>query len=225
MASFEQHVNTALIGTGILVVPLHASALLDIKESLIILFMGVIGGILPDLDSDTSKPIQIVFKMCSIILPLIILLLTPIKIPIVYTLAIWVGSAIFLHYAVFKTFLHFSTHRGVIHTIPMGLLSAQLTSLIFLKLLHKELYFSLLAGFFLFFGFMIHLVLDEIFSINALGMQIKRSFGSALKFYDKRNIPGTIVLYLLFGVTLFFTPLEKDLYLYIFHTIKEIKFM
>lgn len=225
MASFEQHVNTALISTGILVVPLHASALLDIKESLVILLMGVIGGILPDLDSDSSKPIKIVFKMCSIILPLIILLLTPIKIPVVYTLAIWVGSAIFLHYAVFKTFLHFSTHRGVIHTIPMGLLSAQISTLIFLKLLHKELYFSLLAGFFLFFGFMIHLILDEIFSINALGMQIKRSFGSALKFYDRRNIPGSIVIYLLFAATLFFIPIEKDLYLYIFHTFKDIKFM
>ena len=203
MASFEQHVNTALIGTGILVVPLHTSALVDIKESLVLLLMGVIGGVLPDLDSDNSKPIQIVFKMFSIILPLIILLLTPIKIPVLYTLAIWVGSAIFLHYAVFKTFLHFSVHRGVIHSIPMGLLSAQVGTLIFLKLLHKELYFSLLAGFFIFFGFLIHLVLDEIFSINALGMQIKRSFGSALKFYDKRNIAGTVVIYLLFGVTLF----------------------
>ena len=225
MASFEQHVNTALIGTGILVVPLHTSGLLDIKESLIVLLMGVIGGVLPDLDSDNSKPIQIVFKMCSIMLPLIILLLSPIKISVLYTLAIWVGSAIFLHFTIFRTFLHLTTHRGIIHTIPMGFLFAQVTTLIFLELLHKELYFSLLSGFFLFFGFLIHLILDEIFSINALGMHIKRSFGTALKFYDKNNIAGTVVVYMLIAITLFFIPIEKELYIYIFNTMREIEFL
>jgi len=225
VASFEQHVNTALIATGILVVPLHASGLLSINESLVVLLMGVIGGVLPDLDSDNSKPIQIVFKMCSIMLPLIILLLAPFKISIVYTLAIWVGSAIFLHFTIFRTFLLLTSHRGVIHSIPMGFLFAQVTTLVYLELLNKELYFSLLAGFFIFFGFLIHLILDEIFSINALGLHVKRSFGTALKFYDKNNIAGSVVLYILIAITLFFIPIEKDLYLYIFNTIKEIKFL
>ena len=185
--------------------------------------MCVIGGILPDVDSDNSKPIQIVFKMCSIMLPLLILLLLPFQISILYTLAIWIGSALFLQYGVFKTFLLLTTHRGVIHTIPMGFLAGQITTFIYLELLHKELYFSLLAGLFLFLGFLIHLILDEVFSINALGMHIKRSFGTALKFYAKNNIAGTVIIYLLIGISLFFIPIESELYIYIFNTVKEIK--
>jgi len=223
MASFEQHVNIALIATGIVIIPLHTSALLDVKESIAVLALGVVGGVLPDLDSDNSKPIQIVFKMLSIFMPLFILLFSPINIPVLYALAIWIGSALFLHFTLFRTFLLITTHRGVFHTVPMGILFGQATTLVFLKLLHKSLDFSLLAGFFIFFGFSIHLLLDEIFSINALGMHIKKSLGSALKFYDRDNIAGTLLLYALIIVSFFFIPIDKDLYLQIFYAFEQIK--
>ena len=37
--------------------------------------------------------------------------------------------------------------------------------------------------------------MDEIISLNALGLSIKKSLGSALKLYDKNNPFGTLFLY------------------------------
>lgn len=69
MASFEQHVNVAVIATGVTIVPFYSSGVVDTSQSLVLLAFGVFGGVLPDLDSDSSKPVQIAFRILSIFLP------------------------------------------------------------------------------------------------------------------------------------------------------------
>jgi hypothetical protein len=39
----------------------------------------------------------------------------------------------------------------------------------------------------LFIGFLTHLVLDEIYSVDVMDVHIKKSFGTALKLVDTRN--------------------------------------
>ncbi len=41
-----------------------------------------------------------------------------------------------------------------------------------------------MAGLFVFIGFLIHLILDEIYAVDFSGARLKRSFGSALKLFD-----------------------------------------
>ena len=43
-----------------------------------------------------------------------------------------------------------------------------------------------LAAGFMFIGYLTHLTLDEIYSVDVLGAHIKKSFGTALKFVDMR---------------------------------------
>ena len=216
MAAFEQHINTAVITTGIIIVPFHSAGLLDISQSLVALSLGIFGTMLPDLDSNHSKPTQIVFKMSSIFLPLIVLLSIPTILPLLYIIGIWIASTLLLHYVFFKIFLSITSHRGLFHSIPMGLFFGLSTILIFYNVMDVEKTFSLFAGFFIFFGFMVHLTLDEIFSINVMGMELKRSFGSALKFYDKNNILGTVLLYALV-ITMFYTiSLDQSLYIHLY---------
>jgi hypothetical protein len=50
-----------------------------------------------------------------------------------------------------------------------------------------------LAGGFVFLGYMTHLVLDEIYSVDVMGRRIKSSFGTALKIFDRRK-PGESAL-------------------------------
>ena len=63
-----------------------------------------------------------------------------------------------------------------------------------------------LAGGFLFIGYLTHLILDEIYSVDVLGNRIKRSFGTAFKLFDRRNMTGSALM----GATalglLFLTP-------------------
>lgn len=225
MASFEQHVNVTVIATGIVIAPLHTAGLLDINQSLVALGLGLVGGMLPDLDSNNSKPIQIVFKILSIFLPLLVLLAVFDDLSIAKMLIIWLGASLFLHLGVFKVFLSLTTHRGIFHSIPMGLLFAQLTTLIFHYILDITMTTSLISGFFIFFGFMTHLLLDEIFSVNALGLRMKKSFGTALKVYDKNNHMGSIVLYALVIILFFIIPIESELFINIFDTLKNVKIL
>jgi len=223
MASFEQHVNGAVIATGVVIVPLHTASLLNVEQSLIALALGLVGGILPDLDSDNSKPLQIVFKIFSIFLPLIFLLSLFGESTLFELMIYWILSSFILHITLFKIFTTITIHRGVIHSIPMGILFGQITTYFFYTAFGYELIFSTLAGLFLTYGFFIHLLLDELVSLNALGLKMKKSFGTAFKLYDTNNIFGTLFLYILVIGFFFLIPINTDVFMEIFEIMKSVK--
>jgi len=223
MASFEQHLNGAVIASGVIIVPLHSAGLLSVEGSFIMLFLGMIGGVLPDLDSDSSKPLQVVFKVISIFAPLLVLLTFKQSFPLVVMIAIWVLASLLLHLILFRSFIALTTHRGIIHSIPMGVLFAQLTTAFFLYNLHYELAFATLAGFFILYGYLVHLLLDEIVSLNALGLRVKHSIGSAFKLFDFKNWRGSIVLYLLIAFFAYKIPFYREIFVEILNVIKSIK--
>ena len=222
MASFAQHVNTAVVISGITIAPLYSSSLIDINQALALLFFGMIGGILPDIDLENSKPIQIASSILSIFIPLLAILTLLQSLSISKMLFIWFLAAMLLHFFIFKILLHFTIHRGVIHTIPMGIVFAHSLTIIFYNILKFDELFSLLCGLFLLIGFLIHLVLDEIVSLNAFGMSFKKSLGSAFKFYDKNNLIGSILLYLTIVILQIVYPLNIKYIIDIFNSFKNI---
>jgi len=223
MASFEQHVNGAVIASGVVITPLHLASIIDVPQSLIVLALGLVGGVLPDLDSDNSKPIQIFFKMISIFLPLVILLSLSHNLPLVYMIGYWLASTLVLRITLFQLFVSFTTHRGIFHSIPMGIFFAQILALVFYKYFEYSLVFSTIAGGFLFFGFIVHLLLDELVSLNALGVRVKNSFGTAMKLYDKNNPLATVILYIFIVCFFYFSPFKLDIFADMFRVLSNIK--
>ena len=208
MASFEQHLSISVIASGVTLIPLTTSGIVTTSELFVLLGMGVIGGILPDIDADNSKPIQIAFKIFSITFSLFILLLLDDHFSLFELLVGWIISSLLFYYGIFKTFTTMTTHRGIFHSIPMGIFFAQFTILLFFNILNSDIRFATLVGIFIFFGYIIHLILDELVSLNLLGISIKRSFGSALKLFDRKNIPGTIIVYILVVVLFYIIPFD-----------------
>ena len=51
-----------------------------------------------------------------------------------------------------------------------------------------------LNGLFLAIGFIVHLVLDELYSVDVSNARMKKSFGSALKLCSYNNIPASLVM-------------------------------
>jgi len=180
---------------------------------------------LPDLDLDYSKPSQIFFQIISIFSPLLIIMYLFKDIPILYNILIWFLLSFFLHFVLRKTLGQLTTHRGIFHSIPMGIVFAQIALFISEKLFNQSSSFSAIVAFFIFFGFITHLILDEISSINLQGMKMKKSFGTALKIYDKNNIIGTIILYILILFMLKFIPLNIEIYIHIFQIFSVIKWI
>jgi hypothetical protein len=63
-----------------------------------------------------------------------------------------------------------------------------------------------LGGGFLLIGFLTHLILDEMYSVDVLGNRIKKSFGTALKPIDMRNPAGSVAMVVAAVALLFLTP-------------------
>lgn len=223
MATFEQHVNIAVIITGITITPIYTYGLINTSEAFILLTLGLIGGILPDLDSDTSKAVQIAFKIMSTFLPLLLLLSTQESLTLLDMLLIWLIAGLILQIIFTKLFLNFTRHRGVFHTIPMGIMFGLLIISLFENYLNFNIYFSTLAGVFLFLGFNIHLLLDEFISLNAFGMKVKKSLGTAFKLYDKNNIAGSILLYIITSILFIFIDIDEKVFTDLFNLAKVIK--
>lgn len=222
MAAFKEHVNVTAIAVGIVVVALYDGDVLTLYQALTAFFIGLVGGLLPDIDSDNSKPLQVVFKIISIVLPLLILLAFFPAMPVLKTVLLWIVFALLLRLTLFKLFLHLTHHRGIFHSVPMALLVAELTILFSYKVIKLDLQLAAVYGFVIFFGFLTHLILDEVYSINALGIKMKKSFGTALKLYDKHNMIGTAILYVLvIGIYFLFLPHLDDEIVKLFHTVYD----
>jgi hypothetical protein len=68
-----------------------------------------------------------------------------------------------------------------------------------------------LAGGFLFIGYITHLILDEMYSVDVFDTRIKSSFGSALKLYDGKHLGDTAVVTLACVVAFALAPPARSL--------------
>ena len=106
----------------------------------------------------------------------------------------------------------FTKHRGLFHSLPAAIVSGLTLGVIidyFTTSSDALVWFYVT---FMFLGFILHLVLDEVYSVNLLGASFKRSFGTAMKLGDKKNLVGTALLYI--AAALLFTinpPIESVL--------------
>ena len=210
MASFQQHINTAVVSTGIFITPLYVAELLTQSQAIVVLLMSLIGTMAPDLDSDSSIPIRIVFKVLSLFFPLLILFAVAQDMTLFEIFITWGIATIALHLIFFRLFLVLTKHRRVFHSVPMAILMSQLVSYSFYIGLNEDILFSTIVGGFFLFGFLIHLLLDELISLNLLGLHFKQSLGSAFKIIDKNNLIGTGMLYLFIALMFLLMPNLED---------------
>ena len=97
-------------------------------------------------------------------------------------------------------------HRGVWHSWIAGIACAFATVLIFYYVFDRPDGVAWLAGGFLLIGFLTHLILDEMYSVDVLGNHIKKSFGTAFKPIDMRNPVGSAAMAVAAVVLLLLTP-------------------
>lgn len=196
MASFKTHLTVATIGSTALLLPLINSSNIALGDSFILVFFGAMGGILPDLDSDNSTPVNIAFNILSFLFPLTIVIKNMQGESFTDIIIMYSALVAFFYFIIKYLFLKATVHRGVFHTIGMGVLFGELLIIYLTFYLHMNDALALFSGGFLTFGFILHLLLDEIYSVNLLGIKVKQSFGTALKFYYSKNKLGSLFVYI-----------------------------
>ncbi len=209
MASFKTHLAFAAVISSSACSYLYARGLLSPHETALCLSYGIAGGLLPDIDAENSKPLRLTFASLALFCASALLLMLPENTPLLHKGLWWTGAYLTIRYPLASLFGKFTTHRGAIHSLPFALFSALLLIFTLITLKNTSPHTAWLAGTFLFGGFLLHLLLDEAYSVDITGGRFKKSFGTALTLFDREAKLLYTGLYLMIAVLLMAIP-EKE---------------
>jgi hypothetical protein len=185
MASYRGHIAVASVLGG--VYGAAGSLWLGLDWGPVFLGAGLtaIGGLMPDLDSDSGVPVRELFSLAAVMTPLLLVRrlhhagLTPEQI-----LAMMAGLYVLVRYGGAALFKRITVHRGMFHSLPAMLIAGLL---IYLGDHRGEPRVRLFLAGGVMLGFLSHLVLDEIYSVDLSGrklLRLNKYAGTAVKLYS-----------------------------------------
>ena len=196
MADFKTHMAGAALASGVAGAAIAVGSNFPESTILGLFFLGVVGGILPDIDSDVSIPIRIAFNLLSVIAAFLLIFEFSDQLSLIELCMLGIMAFIAVRFGVFSLFASFTVHRGVIHSIPAGIAAGLITVWLAHTIFDAPVFNAWLAGTFIFGGFLVHLILDELYSVDLMGRTFKRSFGTAFNLGSMDNLWSTAGLYL-----------------------------
>ena len=187
MANFPTHIAIGTVVSGALATVTVAADLVAPENIVAVTLAGVLGSVLPDIDLKESRPARAMFAGLAVFFSFVVLFSLERKYSIAEMLILWLGTLLFVRYVGKEIFFRFSYHRGIWHSLLAMVFCAFLTALIYSQLLRRDEGVAWLAAGFMSVGFLTHLILDEIYSVDVMDTRIKASFGTALKLVDAKH--------------------------------------
>lgn len=202
MAGFRTHITVSgalgVICGGAAVQPFGFST----EAAILAAGLTTVGGMLPDLDSQSGVPVREMFGLAAIVVPLT---LVPRLIHEGMSqegiLATLLFGYVIIRYGLSRVFKRMTVHRGMYHSIPAMLIAGLVVYLGYHSPDHR---IRVLLAIGVMVGFFSHLLLDELYSVDIQGVKVKlnKFAGTAVKFVSP-SAPATIVCYALLGVLLY----------------------
>jgi hypothetical protein len=199
MASYRGHLAFAAgLGAAYAAVGLWQVGQVHWGAALLAMGLTTLGGLLPDLDSDSGVPVRELFGIAAAIIPFLIYEhLRDTRLSSEQVLVLLAGVYILIRYVLSAIFKRWTVHRGMFHSIPALLIAG----LVFFVGYHGSTRFLrvyLAGGVML--GFLSHLVLDELYSVDFTGAHLKlnKYAGTAFKLFS-RSWPATVTTYAILG--------------------------
>lgn len=193
MADFKRHVTCSCL-TGVVFggVAYH----LNVPPATCLVTAGLSGiaGMLPDIDSDTSRS----HKTCLAMAAVLGGMMTVQRLRVFeldQDLVIFLASCVFFSIIyIFGAILRKMTaHRGMFHSLPAAVIAMEIVYIASEGSTQSRIVKALGLG----AGYLSHLVLDEIYSFDSTGkvFRIKKSFGTAIKMIDYNHTRITAMVY------------------------------
>jgi hypothetical protein len=210
MADFAAHLGWGTVGAGLAASATYAADIVPSADLLTLTMAGLIGSVLPDIDLEKAVPSRLLFTGLGFLLAFIVLFNFKSSYSVVELWIIWSAVFVSIRFGAYHLFHRTATHRGIFHSLLAAGFFMTVTAVILAYAVGREPIVAWMAGLFVFFGCIIHLVLDEIYSVDFTGARIKRSFGSALKLYDSGSISSSVLMLGALIATLLISPPSKE---------------
>jgi hypothetical protein len=189
MANFPTHIAVGTVVSGALATVTLAADVVAPENLVAVTLAGVLGSVLPDIDLKDSRPSRAMFAGLGVFFAFAVLFSLQQKYSVVEMIILWLGTLVLVRYVAHAFFHRLSAHRGIWHSILASIFCACATAAIYTTVLGRNDGVAWLAAGFLTIGYLTHLILDEIYSVDVMDTRLKASFGTALKLIDPRH-PG-----------------------------------
>jgi hypothetical protein len=174
---------------------------MSIESGLLATGLCSVAGMLPDLDSDSGIPLRETSMFASATVPMLMIERFR-DLNLSYETMALAAMVIYItiRFVVVEVFRRYTVHRGMWHSIPAAASCGMVAYLVMPCPSESVRVYKSLA---VVVGFMVHLTMDEIWSIDFRHgrLRLKKSFGTALKFWDDdawANITVYLKLFILF---------------------------
>lgn len=198
MAAFKVHLASGIV-TGFCVAGSASFfAGLSPLETATVFICGTTGALLPDLDSDTGKPLALLFQLISVLIPVLLYPYTKLffETSTPFLLCYFTSFYLMINYGICQIIKKLTKHRGIMHSVPFSILCGEIA---FLLLYESGLKLAFTGSIAVFSGCIVHLLLDELNSISlkfGFILVLKNSSGSAFKLFSPYLL-STLSTYLL----------------------------
>lgn len=146
-----------------------------------------VSGMLPDLDSDSGRPLRETTAMASAVVPMLMLHRFQ-RLELSHEMMVLIAGLVYIlmRFVVAEIFRRYTVHRGMWHSLPAAAIVGMAA---FLIISGEDISIRLYKTSGVLLGFLSHLILDEIWSIDFRGarFRFKKSFGTALKLWGNNR--------------------------------------
>ncbi|MEL0635415.1 metal-dependent hydrolase [Marinomonas sp. TI.3.20] len=206
MANFNTHVTVAAAISAPLAAGAFIMGFANMNEAIFYALAGTLGGLLPDIDADESIAIRLVFRLFGALSAGLIIAVWVHQLPHWQVLALAAAGYLAVRFPIQWIFEQLTIHRGALHSLLANAMFAAIAVPIAFHVFDLSAKTAWGIGAFIFIGATIHLILDELYSIELSGMRIKRSFGTALKLTDWGEPLASLLLVLVCGLGYWLSP-------------------
>lgn len=207
MADFRTHITVSgLLGVGVGAAAVQPFGF-HLETAILAAGLTTVGGMLPDLDSDSGVPVREMFSLAALLVPLV---MVPRLIQMGLTregvLAAMLFGYVLIRYPIRAVFKRLTVHRGMYHSIPAMLVAGLV---VYLGYHSDDRRLRVLFALGIMLGFLSHLVLDELYAVDLRGLRVKlnKFAGSAVKLFSP-SVPGTAACYAMLGALLYLAYLD-----------------
>jgi len=182
MANFNTHFTVAAGASAVVSATLLSMEVVSPEQAVIAFGLGTLGGLLPDVDSAHSTSIKVGFNVLTLLMTIMLIFAKSSTYSLIEMFIASVIVFVGIRYALLEVFRKISKHRGMFHSVPVALIWGIVVAILGQWFFELNSLVAWVYGFMITWGYLVHLTLDETYSVDLGNRRMKRSAGTALKF-------------------------------------------